>query len=196
MADYYREWANEYIVEEYEDLRRVVVSAVKNTNDPRVDDLMSDTVYEKLPQILKTWNADKGDLEHHVKTSLRWYVWKALRKSDRDKTVDGRFNSSGEVEATRFIHSIDVVTDAAAIKRHSSNPVDILIERETLSILKRSISPQQLCILRMKYVEELTITRMSELLCISKGTIYKRLDDALKAARECLEDQSSHHRHS
>lgn len=170
--NYYDEWANDYYIEEYDNLRRVVVGVIRH-DDYRVDEFMSDIVLRKLPDVLRTWEPSKGaSLDGHVRRSMKWWVFKGLRRGDVGRE---RYRPWSEEDDDTFFGAYGTESNLEA--------------KELFSILKQHLTRQQMLMLQRRYVEEMTVKDMADCACCSRGAIYVRLREAMEAAKEVLDGQ-------
>ena len=168
--EYYRQWAEQYYIDNETDLRRAVVSVLRR-NDSRVDELMSDVVWWRLPDWLRTWDPNKGaSLIGHVKRSAKWWVYKKLLYEDRRRLVEISFDSPD------YDHQQIACLDDPAL--------DIC---ELIEIVRDALTPLQFLTLQRRYVENLSITEMADMSYVSRGLIYSRIAAALEAAKLSLE---------
>lgn len=168
--EYYHDWAQEYYLENYDALRKSVVSVLRK-DDARVDELMSDVVLVKLPSVIRTWDPDKGSgLDGHIKRSCKWWVYKKLVSEDHRRLVEVSFESPDY--------------DHQQIVELASPMLDI---RELIGVVQDALTPLQYLTLYRRFVDGFSITEMADLSFISRGSVYSRIEQALEAAREALE---------
>lgn len=175
MLEVNQQWACEYVEDHYEALRLITCRVLKSNRDERVDEIMSTVMLEKLPNILGAWDPDKGDLDKHVRSNWKWYVWKMLYASDQRKKVEAPWN--------------DVVGRNAA---EATLPVGQSLETEELwELLQHRLPSRQWLLVRLRFIEGYTIAQLADHLQLCKGTVNREMKAVLTAVKECLSESGN-----
>lgn len=173
MNDYDHGTAFAYYTTHQQRLRDLVSGVLLGRRTYRVDEIMSDVVLHRLPSLLARWSEEKGQLDAYVNSSLRWYVFKHLTR----------------VEDRRNRREIGI-DDLSGSRDHSPETTDQTAERlddlARCAMLESRLSPEQLRVLRRRFVDGMEVQAICDAMRIGKTTFYVRLNEALHAARRAL----------
>lgn len=163
----YIAWAFEYVEDNYDELSRVTGQVMKNSKDERIPDAISFITLHNLPNMLRTWDPSIGEIDTHVLRSWRWYVWKYLKKSDKQREREERFHG-GHTAAASYLDHMN------------------LDDREIVDKVIEGLTPHEWMLLRKHYMEGCTISEIADHACLNRGTVISRLNKAMENAKEIL----------
>lgn len=162
-----RKWANELLEEEYGFFYRITKSLVKSHD--RTILYLNTVVFDRLPGVLRTYDPYKKDaapLLNYCATSIKWYIYKELRKEDLYRSV--------------FVQWDSETPEVADFEE------DLSFDDDILTFLEEQLPRSEWYILKARYIDERTVASISSELRISSATVYKKLRSAFKRSSKLL----------
>ena len=139
-----------------------------------LDDLFAECL-DRADRVMANFDPDKGTLEAHMKSSLKWYVWKFLNRHARAKSL-------GKICAGSLPYDPD-------LERRSvrDREVERMEHREELDVVMSQLTEREQELLVMRDAREMTFQEIADELGVSKYQAregYRRaLDKAQAIAR-------------
>lgn len=153
--------------------RRMVARAVPE-KPHMADDAMGEMV-DRADRVHDTFVSALGSLDNHMKTNLRWYVFKLLRRYLMyDVQVRVR-------ELT--------LEDENELRDRSPDATDC----SRVLVVMRAIDEFDRLVLVMRHVRELTFQQMADELGVSRNTARNYYAEAMSCARAAAEAQAGEH---
>lgn len=156
-----------------ESVRKLCRLMTKGRRSVTPDDAYSECC-ERAPMCVATWDPLGGaSMDTHVLNSLKWYLYKLTRtKVARD--IDRREDAFRALAPTDGYYDDRREADA----------------QEEVRILLESLSEAQARLIRLRYLEELTLHEMAEIDGVSLSTMHMKYNMAENALRSAARARS------
>lgn len=174
--------------ESVEKLCRRLSSRVPHNRRQQVYELAIDEAQRTIPMAMLTYHPNGATLRTHVLGTVRWYVWKKIIADLRDGVREYQeefaprdyYNEEGK---NRYYK------DSLRLREHEvrQNGHVEFFASDTVQYLKRVMQVEQFILLEWRFLDDLSIDEIADLLDCSKTTAWRYLQDAIEAAREYVQ---------
>lgn len=151
---------------------RRIVRRFKSAEKPQLIEAARDGAYQSVAGSMRTYDrnhASGASMRTHVLGNARWYAWKAIEKElarMQDRVVDDqRRHKASEDRST-------AISDAG----------------ESVQCLLGKLPEDYAELLRWRYIDELSLDEIAEMLDCSHSKAYRSLEAAMAAARQLAQE--------